>query len=127
MFDHTTYLAEVETANPADVGHVDFILGKLDGYVRSEGREGVGDFLQGIILGDLHRATGYADGTNKKYIALYVQYCYNQLPSDLVMLGRPVLDLLRTFLFDKEKSLTREQVQDATQAFASALEEIRGR
>ena len=124
MYDHTEYLKGVSVD---DIEHVDFMLTRLDQYVESGGRDGIGDFLQGIILGDLQRAVEHADDTNRKYIPLYVRYCYNQLPSNLVMIGRPVLNALQTFLFDKKQPLTRKQVRRIVPTVVSALTEIRGR
>ncbi len=125
VYDHTEYLEYVRSVDPADVESVGYMLKRLDRYVMSGGKEGVGDFLQGIILGDLELAAGHADDTNKRYLALYSRYCYNQLPGELVLLLRPLSRVLRGRLFG-DKPLTKTDIQEAAEEFDKALGVLRG-
>ena len=126
MYDHTEYLTFVNTVDPVDVDDVNHTLSKLDRYVKSGGTESVGDFLQGIILGDLELATSHADDVNKKYLAMYLRYCFNQLPSELVLLLQPLSRVLRDRLFAGKPPLTRTEVRQAAGTFDRSLAQLRG-
>ncbi|KKN73533.1 hypothetical protein LCGC14_0399750 [marine sediment metagenome] len=126
MYDHTEYLAYVRQVDLTDVDHVNDMLNSLDRYAKSGGRKGVGDFLQGVILGDLERASAHADDTNRKYLALYMRYCFNQLPGELVLLLRPLADVLRDRLGNKKRPLKKTEVRQAAEALDRALRELRG-
>ena len=122
MYDHTEYLEYVRLENPEDLPHVEQMLSALDRYARSSGRDGVGDFLQGVILGDLDTSVAHADATNQRYLALYMRYCYNQLPSELVNLLKPVARVLKARLFGCGEPLTRAKVEEAVEAFVAVLD-----
>ncbi len=126
MYDHTEYFEYVRRVDPNDVDHVNDMLNSLDRYAKSGGRIGVGEFLQGIILGDLERAGAHADDTNRKYLTLYVRYCFNQLPGELVLLLRPLSDVLRDRLGNKKRPLKKTEVRQAAEALDRALSELRG-
>lgn len=42
----------------------------------------IGNFLQAVLKNNLSEACGYADETNRRVLYTYVQFLYNNLPSD---------------------------------------------
>ena len=125
VYDHTEYIEYVRTRDPDDTAEVNAMLNHLDRFAKSGGTEGVDDFLQGIILGDLELAVGHADDVNRKYLALYVRYCFNQLPGELVLLLRPLSLVLRDRLGDSKHPLTKTDVQQAAEEFDGILGAVR--
>lgn len=118
MYEHSLYLQQVEDD---DHDHVERMLSKLDEHCLKGSP--LGDFLSAIIVGDLNGAAGHADGINKKYLALYSMYCYNQLPADKQSIAQPIMRLLYK-LKGKYGWMTRGQVARAIDAFREALVEI---
>lgn len=118
MYEHEKYLEQVP---PEDQDHVDFMLRKLDDYAKTGAP--IGDFLTAVVMGDLGGAAAHADGTNKKYLRLYSNYCYNQLPSDKQSLLCPVVRDLQAVL-KKRGWMTRGQVAEASNMFRSLLVDI---
>ncbi len=118
MYKHGAYLDEVASE---DRDHVGRMLTRLDEYCQGTGI--LGDFLSAIIVGDLHRAVGHADGTNVKYLALYSKYCYNQLPLLSQDLARPLFRALYATR-DVYEWPTRDQVRKAARRLRGALKHI---
>lgn len=117
-YDHSWAL---RTVAKKDQAHVEHMLTKLDKYAKSGGKEGLGDFLTALVLGDLLEAVAHADDVNGKYLQQYAQYIYSRLPGTHVNLGRGVFQAIRRVRAAASVPISREMVDRAAAIFEAQL------
>ena len=120
-YGHTCALKDLVGTDRA---HVEYMLTRLDTFVKSGGKTGLGSFLSALVLGDLAEAVGCADDVNIRHLRRYVQYIYCHLPTTYVNIGGVLFRQLRRLISETGLPISQRMVAEALDAFMPRMRQL---